>query len=153
MPEPPNKPLSSTESPLQETPLSRTAGSAASGSRALRDSVKRFAAGIQKKHGLLDRKTADRLCRRLRYLITPRPRKGRPPEERITQATEMFERQRRKANGCRVDWNQIAQCCIPGYGRFRSMYRRRAELRKLQNAVYARLGRRDADKGGANHES
>lgn len=146
MAKPPNKPVSTPKSPIQKPAPSRTGRSASSSQKALRDSVTQFATDIREKHGLLDRKAAERICRRLHYLITPPQRKGRPPEQRITEATRMYESQQRQANGGRVNWNEIAQRCIPGYSGFRSVYHRRTELSKLRSAVYARLGRRDTNK-------
>lgn len=146
MPKPPNKPLNGSDSPLHETYVSRTGRSGASEQKELRHSVTEFAAEIRDRHGLLDRKVARKVSRRLEYLITPRPRIGRPPEERITRATKMYERQRLACNGRRVNWKEIGRECIPGYDEFRSDYRRRVELMKLRNAVYSRLKRRQAVK-------
>lgn len=146
MPKPPKKQVNAPESPIQKPALSRTGRPVVSGRKELRNSVKKYAAEIRKKHGLLEPKAARSVCRHLEYLITPRPRKGRPPEARITKAVEMYER--KMADG--GNWNEIAKQCIPGYSGFRSVYRRREELRRLQSAVYARRGRRGTNKSLTN---
>lgn len=105
----------------------------------------------------LDRKYADRIKtrplafkKRLLRLISaklpPYPkRSGRPRLPRITLAVEMMYQEQTKRLGqarkAAVNCAPIALQCIPGFHKFRSQYRRRAEIERLRNAVYARLKR------------
>jgi hypothetical protein len=52
----------------------------------------------------------------------------------------MYQEQR--GHGEKVNWLVIAKECIPSFEKVRSEYRRRVELGKLRNSVYARLGRK-----------
>ena len=91
--------------------------------------------------------TKRRVLRLVNRHLPPHPRPtGRRPERRITKATEMYLRQREEIRSRRrrkTNWQEIARQYVPDYTKFRSEYRRRlrAELTKLRNAVYARLGR------------
>ena len=70
----------------------------------------------------------------------PRP-SGRPQQPWITKAAAMYAdqlRDIRQGGRKRVNWNPIANACIPGFPKIRSAYRRRAELDKLRDAVYRR---------------
>ncbi len=71
----------------------------------------------------------------------PKP-SGRPRQARITKATAMYVRQRgEKVEGHRkrINWNPIANSCLAGYRKIRSLAKRQAEIRRLRNSVYARL--------------
>jgi hypothetical protein len=86
-----------------------------------------------------------RVMNLVRLLLPPIPRKrGRPQKANITRAANEFVRQQNEIEvGKRQvhNWEAIANTSA-GFRHLRSEYARRAELRKLQTAVYARLHRR-----------
>ncbi len=112
--------------------------------------VDRFIAEIERR---LPRRLHTRpkaLKRRILYLIRvklpPRPRPtGRPPRIHITRALEMYREQKREVEQgkrAEVNWLPIAQECIPGFAKIRSELKRRVDVTRLRNAVYAREHRK-----------
>jgi hypothetical protein len=90
-----------------------------------------------------------RLINLIRLKVPPRPKPGgRPRQSWITRAVEMYLKQRRlqRETGKPVNWTRIAEACIPGFRKIRSIVRRRYEIDKLRDAVYARLRLRKTKK-------
>jgi hypothetical protein len=87
----------------------------------------------------------ERVVSLIRANLPPHPRpSGRRQKAHITKAAEMYTEQRReKKRGAidRINWLPIAKVCVPGFDRIRSNQRRRAEIGKLRDAVYARRGK------------
>lgn len=79
-----------------------------------------------------------------RFNLPPYPRPGgRRPSRQISQATEMYQLQRREVRqGKRADadWRKIAQDTIPGFASL-AEYRRHRAIERLRNAVHARRRR------------
>ena len=71
----------------------------------------------------------------------PRPT-GRPQQQRITRAAEIYLRQCaeiERGTRKRVTWSPIALRCIPRFRKIRSEYKRRAEIKRLRDSVYRRI--------------
>lgn len=110
--------------------------------------VQRFAEDLLRRYPNRVKRRPQAFKRRVLALIglhlppLPKP-SGRPQQPRITRAAAMYSGQQREiAQGRRerINWNPIATRCIAGYRRIRSEASRQAELRRLRDAVYRRLG-------------
>lgn len=70
---------------------------------------------------------------------------GRPRLQKVNNAVEMYRRHIeavRRGDLKRVNWNAIALECIPGFAKIRTEPSRRDELKRLRDAVHARLRRK-----------
>ena len=112
--------------------------------------VEQFVSAIERGFPQRLKRRPKTLKRRVQYLIRtklpPHPRPaGRPPRIHITRAVEMYRRQKREVEQgkrAEVNWLPIAQECIPGFAKIRSELKRRVEVTRLRNAVYARERRK-----------
>lgn len=79
----------------------------------------------------------------IRLGLPPYPKpSGRPQEDRITKAAALYLQQQQEIkNGTRkrANWNPIAKQCIRGFHRIRSPHKRHCEIKRLRDAVYARI--------------
>jgi hypothetical protein len=112
----------------------------------LETEVQRFAESLLRQHANRVKRRPKAFKRRVLVLIAlqlppyPKP-SGRPQQSRIAKAAEMYAKQQREiAEGRRdrVNWNPIANRCIVGYRRIRSVPSRQAAVRRLRDAVYRR---------------
>jgi hypothetical protein len=70
----------------------------------------------------------------------PKP-SGRPKQNYITRATDMFAQQQRAIETglqAHTNWLPIAVACIPGFSKIRSVAKRKEVIGRLQSSVYAR---------------
>jgi hypothetical protein len=112
----------------------------------LETEVQRFAENLLLRYAKRVKRRPKAFKRRVLALIAlqlppyPKP-SGRPQQSRITKAAEMYAKQLREiAEGRRdrVNWNPIANRCIAGYRRIRSLPSLQAAVRRLRDAVYRR---------------
>jgi hypothetical protein len=111
--------------------------------------VDQFASLIQRKYPALmtkrARPTKQLILSWLNRKLPPFPRRpGRPEKEEVTKALKMLAQQKREIRQHlrkRVDWNEIAEACIPGWADMRDR-RRRRERGRLRNSVGVRNARR-----------
>jgi hypothetical protein len=78
-------------------------------------------------------------------LLAYRHPSGRPRLQPVNKAVEMYRRQTqavKRGELKRVNWNAIALKCIPAYAKISTEPRRRDELKRLRDAVHARLRRK-----------
>jgi hypothetical protein len=78
----------------------------------------------------------------IRVHLPPFPKpSGRPMQDYITRATEMFAGQQREIEAghqLKINWLPIAAICIPGFAKIRSAATRKEVIGRLQSSVYAR---------------
>jgi hypothetical protein len=93
--------------------------------------------------GGLPRQLERRILAMIPVKLPPRPRlSGGPRPPHITRAVELYLQQSREVEQgslTEINWGRITVACVPGFAKIRSMWKRRFELIKLRNAVYARL--------------
>ena len=120
----------------------------------LETEIQRFAEDLLRQFAKRVKRRPKAFKRRVLALIAlqlppyPKP-SGRPQQSRITKAAEMYAKQLREiAEGRRdrVNWNPIANRCIAGYRRIRSLPSRQAAVRRLRDAVYRRRRSHRIDK-------
>jgi hypothetical protein len=88
----------------------------------------------------------NRIVRLIDIALLPHRRpSGRPRLQSVNKAVDMYRRQPeavRRGKLAQVNWNVIALQCVPGYAKIRTEARRRDELKRLRDAVHARLQRK-----------
>lgn len=123
------------------------------GTGALESLVSDFLAKVQVHHSdrlaLRPKALKKRIIRLIDAGLPPYRRPaGRPKLNRITTATQMYERQKAEVKaGTRkaTSWHAIAQECIPKFSEIKTDYRRMVALKRLRDAVHARRGRKRKD--------
>ncbi len=94
--------------------------------------IGKIASAFCKKHGLMDRATAERIARMVRASITPRRSPGRPPTPEVLKAVELRQRY--------TPWPKIFPVAIPEYWNllYEEQYCRRDKLRRAVGAYFRR---------------
>jgi hypothetical protein len=116
----------------------------------LEETVDQFASLVQRRYPALMKKrarpTKQLILSLLNRKLPPFPRRpGRPPKEEVTNAAKMLAQQKREIrlhNRKRIDWDDIATACIPGWADMRDRQRKR-ERARLRNSVCVRNARRN----------
>ncbi len=100
----------------------------------IRRDIGKFASGFRKKHGFMDRPTAERIARLIRISITPRSSRGRKPTQTVTTAARLLQQ--------KVSWSQIYPVVIPDFEDMDKYERecRTGQLRRNVNRFLKRRG-------------
>ena len=95
--------------------------------------IGKFASAFCKKHGLMDRATAERIARMVRASITPRSARGRKPTQTVITAARLLQQ--------KVPWSEIYVEVIPIFEDM-PKYERECRTRQLRRNVNRFLRRR-----------
>ena len=92
----------------EQASVRKPSGSKVSLSQPIRRHIGKFASTFCKKHGFMDRPTAECIARLIRISITPRIARGRKPTQTVITAARLLRQ--------KVPWSEIYPVAIPGYG-------------------------------------